>query len=52
MYGHYSLNSNGSSLHTELMVYNDLLKKFITNSQYFRKNKLEDNPLASKDLQV
>jgi hypothetical protein len=38
MYGHYSLNGNGSSLQTKTLAYDDYLKKFITNSFCFRKN--------------
>jgi hypothetical protein len=35
--GHYSLYGNGCHLLTEIVVYNDLLWKFISNSYYFRK---------------
>ena len=32
----------------ELVVYDDLLWKFIHNSYYFKKNEIAANPLASK----
>jgi hypothetical protein len=35
--GHYSLHENGCNLLMEIVVYNDLLWKFISNSYYFRK---------------
>jgi hypothetical protein len=35
--GHYSMHGNGCNLLTQIVVYNDLLRKFISNSYYFRK---------------
>jgi hypothetical protein len=35
--GHYSLHGNGCNLLMEIVVYNNLLWKFISNSYYFRK---------------
>jgi hypothetical protein len=35
--GHYSLHGNGCNLQTQIVIYNDLLWKFISNSYYFRK---------------
>jgi hypothetical protein len=35
--GHYSLHGNGCNLQMQIVIYNDLLWKFISNSYYFRK---------------
>jgi hypothetical protein len=35
LYGYFSLDGNGCNLLTNLVVYNDLLQKFVSNSCYF-----------------